>query len=198
MNYERNKVRSIFDGLIRILPEPQKLDIKNYNGKIAIEREIPINEYLVFNNGNSDYMARIEKEIAIEWQAMYHNITMHICKLLMGKDYYYVMKLMPFAEDYFDHSHYMGQIIRLRLIADISIAQQKKVVIPTWIYREINVSVEWRCGGCNTPNIPESRWCSQCGMPRALLLQEMMCVNCGMPRIEGLSCCDRCGAEYVG
>lgn len=34
-------------------------------------------------------------------------------------------------------------------------------------------TVEWICEYCHSPNETSKRFCSQCGAPRALLIQEM-------------------------
>ena len=51
----------------------------------------------------------------------------------------------------------------------------RNMVIPELVYDTFDEPrvVEWRCGHCKTPNAMEERLCTQCGAPRALLVQEL-------------------------
>jgi uncharacterized OB-fold protein len=63
--------------------------------------------------------------------------------------------------------------IMLRLDYEIIVTSTHPIVLPVFKYSEEGKMIEWRCGYCSSPNVPEKRHCSQCGAPRALLIQEM-------------------------
>ena len=186
------------ENLLDFLPTPEKLDIKDYNGNICVEREIPISpkdisNYRLSTSGN------FEEMIIYAWQRMYHDLTMHVSKMFLGRDDYFIIKMIAMIVDDCNIG-WNKYAFRLRIVANISIAESKKVVIPEWSYHVIedkNIPTEWKCGSCTTPNLPDNRWCSQCGAPRALLLQEMMCIHCGTEKDDNMQYCSQCGAKYV-
>lgn len=183
-----------FKELLKYLPAPEQLDIKEIDGRIAIETVVPMYLFLE-SNGNT---GKFEEYLLHAWKGAYYNITQHLANIMMGRDNYFVIRLTPSVHE--DYGLSMNEGLRLRIIADISVAETRHVIIPQWTYDysmpEKRV-VEWRCGACTTPNVPKQRWCTQCGSPRALLMQEMMCAHCGTPRDEDRGNCSQCGAEYI-
>ena len=79
-----------------------------------------------------------------------------------------------------------GMFIDLVLYYELFVTPTRNamVYIPEIVYEPVRASwkldgdvnrrpIEWRCGHCTTPNPMEERSCTQCGAPRALLIQEM-------------------------
>ena len=191
----KNRVPIFIENLLDFLPEPEKLDIKNFNGRIGIESIIPLH-FEDISDYHLDHGSKIEERIVWGWRHMYNSLTQHVSKIFLGRDDYFVVKMTPLIYDDF-HNGFVPQI-KLRILVDINVAHTKNVTIAEWSFDPVmNFPIEWKCAGCSTPNLPEDRWCSQCGAPRALLIQEMMCVHCNVPRVDGAKTCSQCGAEYV-
>lgn len=58
---------------------------------------------------------------------------------------------------------------------EVFVMPTRNAYIPELVYDVFDEPkvVEWRCGHCKTPNVMEDRLCTQCGAPRALLVQEL-------------------------
>ena len=191
----KNRVPAFIENLLDFLPEPEKLDIKNFDGRIGIESIILLH-FEDISDYHLDHGNKIEEKIVWSWRHMYNSLTQHLSKIFLGRDDYFVVKMTPLIYDDF-YNGFVPQI-KLRILVDINVAHTKNVTIAEWSFDPImNFPIEWKCGNCTTPNLPEDRWCSQCGAPRALLMQEMMCVHCGTPKNDNMECCSKCGADYV-
>lgn len=154
----------ISPNLLIYLPEP--LDVEEDGDRFRIVTRIPVYQFepnLISPPPINEYVAR-------SWQNMYSQLIMKAAQLMLGRDEYYVLKFYlevlrsPAAFD-----------VDLRLSMNIFVALTHEIGIPEFIYDpvETNMVIEWRCGYCNSPNLKEERFCSQCGAGRALLIQEL-------------------------
>lgn len=109
--------------------------------------------------------------IGSAWQRLYDQLAKQIMRKTIGRKEYFVTRFIPHMKDE------QGYMIILELRAECFVAPTRNVYIPEIIYTPTsmgwNKMKEWRCGYCRSPNEMESRHCTQCGSPRALLLQEM-------------------------
>lgn len=142
--------------LKNILPEPesQRIDGNRFGQKISITLDML----------DRDDM---ERYVAYNWRKLYIDIWNHITTCTIGQSYWVTTKFYP-------------EVLRgtytldLCLFVDIFVSPTNKVVVPEFIYSSWgHEPIEWRCGYCRSPNRVEERHCTQCGSPRALLIQEM-------------------------
>jgi hypothetical protein len=150
------------------LPEPVELD--KLEGRYGIETMVscPVN----FDWYSKDDLRYLIKSA---WDRMYRQYADYIVSITIGRDDWLVHKAtaeaswMPY-ESYFP-------AIRLRLYVDMFVAPTRQVYVPeiVWEYSAFGGyhAKEWRCGYCKSPNEMKERHCTQCGSPRAKLIQEM-------------------------
>jgi hypothetical protein len=113
---------------------------------------------------DSDYLQH-------SWERLYHDISYELMKRTIGRKDYFVTRFVPRMRDSEN-----GWGIVLELLVDCFVAQTKNVYIPEIVYERSGIYTvikEWRCGYCSSPNEMKERHCTQCGSPRALLIQEM-------------------------
>lgn len=124
----------------------------------------------VFPDHFSDARFQLRDMIQASWQKMYGKAIMQISGIVMGKENYYIVRFYPRIIS----SSAYEPCIRLELNYSIMVAPQKEMIIPIWSYEpHTGKIIEWRCGYCNTANEKIVKFCTQCGAPRALLIQEM-------------------------
>ena len=114
------------------------------------------------------------KRLAWEWQSMYQKMAHEIARRAIGFKDYFVTRYYPFVSRGKWGSY--SDTLQLTLYVDIFVTQHKDVVIPDFRYEYVDNkprAIEWRCGHCSSPNEISARQCTQCGAPRALLIQEM-------------------------
>ena len=110
----------------------------------------------------------IEEMIQHQWRRLYEGAVRKVTDLIMGKTDHFVVRYLPIIS-----KDLIGNI-ELEVTYEIMCVQNRDVVIPIFTYSETSHSViEWRCGHCASPNEIKERHCTQCGAPRALLIQEM-------------------------
>jgi hypothetical protein len=158
---------SVFrSNLIEFMPQP--VNLENIEGRWGIKSCVDARDLY---SGSAEMFKNI---IGREWERMYRRYSDYIVSLTIGRDNWLVHKAQ--AEVYLDSTGFTP-VFNLRLFVETFVAQSSRVVIPEieWTYSKVDgYSVkEWRCGYCRSPNIIKDRHCTQCGSPRALLMQEM-------------------------
>ncbi len=119
------------------------------------------------------YMSAVLDSYFIEhvWRELYIDAVRTVAEIQLAandKTFYHVnyspvVKYPLFPEDRYE----------LMLRIEIFVSGTHKVKVPVIIYDIQGRVVEWRCGYCTTPNEVADKVCTQCGAPRALLIQEM-------------------------
>lgn len=107
------------------------------------------------------------------WQIMYEKAVREVTAIIMGRTEHFLCRYIP--KVYSNMGAYTATPgLTLRVIYEIMVCQTSNIVIPTFVYPEASRQpVEWRCGYCTSPNQIHDRHCTQCGAPRALLIQEI-------------------------
>jgi hypothetical protein len=128
----------------------------------------------------------VDRYVALGMDNLYRALFAKILKLIEGRKEYLTFKadlvVKPVSNDF----KYGGMLIDLVLYYELFVTPSRAtaVYIPEIRYDAVPQSwspgcemkrtpIEWRCGHCTTPNPMERRTCTQCGAPRALLIQEM-------------------------
>ncbi|MCK5486572.1 MAG: hypothetical protein KAI86_10185 [Desulfobacterales bacterium] len=104
------------------------------------------------------------------WRRLYDDLIRRVSDATKGRDEHFIVKFFPLVEWVREELH------SFQLAADVMVAETKNVVIPTFVWEKQNgfyQVVEWKCGYCQAVNTIEERSCTQCGAPRATLIQEM-------------------------
>lgn len=123
------------------------------------------NEYQIWK------LSEHESYVQRTWHELYRAISDQVVKMSIGRDAYLVTRMTPkIREAYYGSGFPLTEFI---VQAEMFYATERNFVIPIVTYDEQFRAIEWRCGYCNSPNVIEERHCSQCGAPRALLIQEM-------------------------
>jgi hypothetical protein len=158
---------SVFrSNLIEFMPQP--VELENIEGRWGIESRVDARD-LYFGNAE-----KFKDIVGREWEMMYRKYSYYIVSLTIGRDNWLVHKAQ--ADVYLDASEFVP-VFHMRLFVETFVAPSNKIVIPEieWTYSKVDgYSIkEWRCGYCRSPNVIKDRHCTQCGSPRALLIQEM-------------------------
>ena len=142
--------------MARYMPNPEWSDAKDTEGTYAVQHAV------------SNEMIEHEEHLKYVWLDMFHKASMNVAMISLSlPDDRLVIKYKPYV-----HRDIWETILGLRL--EITIVQTVNVVMPEFIYEpHSNKLIEFRCGHCTTPNPIERTTCSQCGAPRAKLIQEM-------------------------
>lgn len=143
---------------------PKLEPVENREGRINLRQRISTH---IFDMGSpAEYLQRA-------WLDLYRTMIEYMSRMVIGNENYLVVKFHPTVET----RDYDQDTVSFHLGAEIMVAQTANVVMPTFVYNDAPIGhrkvIEWRCGYCQSPNKIEERHCSQCGSPRALLLQEM-------------------------
>lgn len=138
----------------KFMPHPEKsLDSDKLGCEIRLSEELL-------------YKPNAEIYIQHAWKSIYENAVREVTNIIMGRREHFVCRYIPTVL-----KEFYG--IRFRVVYEIMVCQTKEFIIPTFKYSEGNEIIEWRCGYCSSPNEKKARHCSQCGAPRALLIQEL-------------------------
>jgi len=143
------------------LPQPDAELEETKDGRWGLIRKIPV--YMMEEDKH-----KAKEFLFYEWRRAYQQAMLHITKQIIGRKEYFVFRFFPkLVNDYREDF-----CVNLELSWDIFAAPTKNIVIPEFTYID-NHPVEWKCGACTSPNEIKERHCTQCGSPRALLIQEM-------------------------
>lgn len=149
----------------KFLPKPK---LESLDGDLlGVKTSISIYPHDLLEYDRREYF---EEAIAYHWEAMYEDVIRRIARLTSGKTNYFVTRFIPRMTE----SNSLG--IVLELLVDCFVAPTRNVYIPEIVYENVgdfSQIKEWRCGYCRSPNKMGERHCTQCGSPRALLIQEM-------------------------
>ena len=147
--------------LHNIFPTSQK--IGNINGNYWMQDIVSMHylDRLASTDQQGDFIRSV-------WQKLYERVLHEVAGMMLGREEYFVIRFVPKWFTDYEKNEY-----RFSVIAEIMQALEKSVVMPKFIYDNQCRLIEWRCGYCNSPNEVKSRHCTQCGAPRALLIQEM-------------------------
>jgi hypothetical protein len=154
-NYFTNDER-----LLKFMPHPEETMDGN---DLYCEYSIPEYEYI-------SHAEDCEAYIQYHWRALYEMAVRKVTNIVMGRNEHFIVRYIPTAF----HGRSLGMDeIKLRVIYELMVVPTKNYIIPVFTYSEItHAPIEWRCGYCASPNEMKERHCTQCGAPRALLLQE--------------------------
>jgi hypothetical protein len=105
------------------------------------------------------------------WSHLYHEAIGAVTNVIMGRTEHFVVRYIPSI---------IREMCGIQFIVKYEIVVcptrtfvVQDIYIPTFEYDHRGQLIEWRCGHCTSPNPVEKRHCTQCGAPRALLIQEM-------------------------
>lgn len=146
------------------LPKPRKFT--EMDNKFVVEAAIP-SWVLATRN---DLMDTIHHA----WLRLYKQANEVLTQLMIGREDYLAVRITPQVLNLPQTFDYVR--LKLRLLVDVFWVNTPNVVLPTLVYDEgwdKAELIEWRCGYCQAPNEMMARTCTQCGAPRALLIQEM-------------------------
>lgn len=153
------------DPLVKaFMPKKRSDDVKT--GEYFCERSISLREI-------EDYWKTSTVDLAqMMWDRLYEQAIRHVTNIIVGRDEYFVVRYIPMIlSQPFDY------YVSFRVSFEIFVAQSKNMTIllpPTFVYSPVTGQIkEWRCGHCQSPNEMSARHCTQCGAPRAKLIQEM-------------------------
>ena len=149
------------DNLQRFMPHPEE---EMEGDELYCERIIPEME-LAFRKEN------IEEFVQYSWRSMYEMAVRKVTGIIMGRTEHFIVRYIPTVYHYTS----LGMpSIKLRVIYELMVVPTREYILPVFTYSEVtHAPVEWRCGYCSSPNETKERHCTQCGAPRALLLQEL-------------------------
>lgn len=143
--------------LVKYLPTP--VETTEIGTKFGVMHTLDIHDMFIVDK---------EEYLRHQWKNLYFTIIKKLADVFIGRKEYFVIRLLPHVlEDYSAFSK-----IKIGMIVECFVAQNKNIIIPEFTYVR-NTVTEWRCGHCSTPNTMTKRLCTQCGAPRALLLQEI-------------------------
>lgn len=150
--------------LVRLLPDP--MEINETDTRWGQIRTMNIWEM------GKDHTAYIQHA----WMDVYYSLLRKLAEVFIGRKEYFVIRMIPYV---FEKDFRSVPNIKIGCFVECFVAESRNIVIPQITYQGENFMKEWRCGSCGTPNpLKENskpiRLCTQCGAPRALLIQEIM------------------------
>lgn len=105
------------------------------------------------------------------WRELYRDAVAAVAEMQLSaneKTYYHV-NYSPIVK----YPWEAGDPYEIMVRIEVFVSGTHKIKVPVLIYDIQGRVIEWRCGYCDTPNEIADRNCTQCGAPRAKLLQEM-------------------------
>lgn len=105
------------------------------------------------------------------WRELYIDAVSAVAEMQLASDSktFYHVNYTPFVKYPLDLFEQYELMVRI----EIFVSGTHKVKVPVMVYDIHGRPIEWRCGYCDTPSEIKERSCTQCGAPRALLVQEM-------------------------
>lgn len=94
-----------------------------------------------------------------------HELMQHLADKMEDGKYYTIRLSEVQVRDRREFVHFDRHLA-------VFVSPTQNVVIPTVVW-DNGVIKEWRCGHCETPHDFKHRYCTQCGAPRAQLIQEI-------------------------
>ena len=156
----------------KFLPAP-RMDNPKDTERLGSRKFINMDLFYMLKEPNQSYLMGMIQHF---WDDLYTDVFRKLALYIIGKPDYFFTRFVPRMYTERSVNMYEDGVV-LELITEIFVAPTRNIFIPEFVYEPVasgmSRMVEWRCGYCRSPNELRDRHCSQCGSPRAVLIQEM-------------------------